>query len=73
MAELNLSLFRGTGKGTQGDVYGEDFSLEDWVLFNGKLMKADNPQIQGHSLPVLKPNELLHHLVVNSWGKVVKK
>ena len=59
MTELNFFLFKKQEESTQEDIYKEDFTLNDWIIFKRKLVSMLNSKIQNHNLFILKSEELL--------------
>ena len=63
MTELNRVLFCDEEEGADNNVYDENVNLEHWVLFQDSIHAADSNAVTDLSLPTLKSEKLLQHLV----------
>ena len=63
MTELNKQLFKDQNKSVNSDMSDEDVDLDDWVLNAEKLISADSSEVLERQLSVLKPEQLLHHII----------
>ena len=73
ITELNLSLFRKQDKETLKDMYEKNFSIEEWILIDDKLVSVTDHSVQKQHLFILKSKKFLCHLLKDSQGKVVQK
>ena len=76
MAELNERLVSQGGEASDGGVYDEDaevVDLGDWVILDGKLVKASSAEVSHLRLPLLKPEEILRHILGLTKGPHIRE